>query len=173
MMGAKIIKLCGIVLCAFTAIGFLATIGDGFDGATLIVILVFGGAGVSLLRVGSKSQKRAESVKKYLNIIINGGQRELDAIAATTGKSYDVVKKDIQMMIDRDYFKNAYIDENTREIVLPSASPANANTNATTPLQEMFATPAQVRVVACPCCGANNTVSVTIGECEYCGTTLQ
>ena len=74
-------------------------------------------------------------------------------------------------MIDKGFLKNAYINENTREVVLPSAAPTNAN--AGQPISNAAPAAVQTRVIACPCCGANNTVSGDIGECEYCGTPLK
>ena len=168
----KLIKGLGIASCCMAALGFLVNITGGFDGTDVGMIIFFAAAGAALLYLANKIKKDADSVKQYLNIIVNGGERQLDAIAAATGKQYDVVKKDVQKMIDKGFLKNAYINENTREVVLPSAAPANTNvgqptTNMGTP------TAVQTRVVACPCCGANNTVSGTLGECEYCGTPLK
>jgi len=172
MGSGKLIKGLGIASCCMAALGFLVSITDGFDGTDVGMIIFFAAAGAALLYLANKIKKDADSVKQYLNIIVNGGERQLDAIAAATGKQYDVVKKDVQKMIDKGFLKNAYINENTREVVLPSAAPANTNvgqptTNMGTP------TAVQTRVVACPCCGANNTVSGTLGECEYCGTPLK
>ena len=78
---------------------------------------------------------------------------------------------DVQKMIDKDFLKNAYINENTREVVLPSAAPANVN--VAQPTGGVAPAAVQTRVIACPCCGANNTISGDIGECEYCGTLLK
>ena len=172
MGSGKLIKGLGIASCCMAALGFLVSITDGFDGTDVGMIIFFAAAGAALLYLANKIKKDADSVKQYLNIIVNGGERQLDAIAAATGKQYDVVKKDVQKMIDKGFLKNAYINENTREVVLPSAAPANTNvgqptTNMGTP------TAVQTRVVACPCCGANNTVSGTLGECKYCGTPLK
>lgn len=172
MGSGKLIKGLGIASCCMAALGLLVSITDGFDGTDVGMIIFFAAAGAALLYLANKIKKEADSVKQYLNIIVNGGERQLDAIAAATGKQYDVVKKDVQKMIDKGFLKNAYINENTREVVLPSAAPANTNvgqptTNMGTP------TAVQTRVVACPCCGANNTVSGTLGECEYCGTPLK
>lgn len=171
MGSGKLIKGLGIASCCMAALGFLVSITDGFDGTDVGMIIFFAAAGAALLYLANKIKKEADSVKQYLNIIVNGGERQLDAIAAATGKQYDVVKKDVQKMIDKGFLKNAYINENTREVVLPSVAPANTNvgqpTNTGTP------TAVQTRVVACPCCGANNTVSGTLGECEYCGTPLK
>lgn len=155
------------------ALGFLVSITDGFDGTDVGLIIFFAAAGAALLYLANKIKKEADSVKQYLNIIVNGGERQLDSIAAATGKQYDVVKNDVQKMIDKGFLKNAYINENTREVVLPSATPTNANANVGQFTSGTAPATAQTRVVACPCCGANNTISGALGECEYCGTPLK
>lgn len=172
--GGKGLKGLGIGLIAFGAIGFIGLVSDpsGDAAGGIVVALFFIAGGIALIMKSKKIAKEADSVKQYLNIIVNGGERQIDSIAAATGKQYDVVKKDIQNMIDKGFLKNAYINENTREVVLPSAAPANANASQST-TSAAPTTTVQTRVVACPCCGANNTVSGTLGECEYCGSPLK
>ena len=171
MASGKLIKGLGIASCCMAALGFLVCLSDGFDGTDVGMIIFFAAAGAALLYLANKIKKDADSVKLYLNIIVNGGERQLDSVAAATGKQYDVVKKDVQKMIDKGFLKNAYINENTREVVLPSAAPANVN--VTQPTGGAAPATVQTRVIACPCCGANNTISGDIGECEYCGTPLK
>ena len=171
MASGKLIKVLGIASCCMAALGFLVCLSDGFDGTDVGMIIFFAAAGAALLYLANKIKKNADSVKLYLNIIVNGGERQLDSVAAATGKQYDVVKKDVQKMIDKGFLKNAYINENTREVVLPSAAPANVN--MAQPTGGAAPAAVQTRVIACPCCGANNTVSGYIGECEYCGTPLK
>ena len=171
MASGKLIKGLGIASCCMAALGFLVCLSDGFDGTDVGMIIFFAAAGAALLYLANKIKKDADSVKLYLNIIVNGGERQLDSVAAATGKQYDVVKKDVQKMIDKGFLKNAYINENTREVVLPSAAPANVN--VAQPTGGVAPAAVQTRVIACPCCGANNTVSGYIGECEYCGTPLK
>ena len=174
MGSGKFLKTLGIIFCVIAGIGLLASISDGFDSTDIIMILIFGGAGAGLIYLSYNNKKRAENIKKYIAIIVNGGERQLDAIAASVSKSYDVVKKDIQKMIDNGFLKNAYIDENTRKIVITTDSrPTNVDNH--TDSTAYYATNeavAQPKLVACPCCGANNTITGTIGECEYCGATL-
>lgn len=170
MVSGKLIKALGIVSCCIGALGFLVSITDGFDGSDVGAIIFFAGAGVALIYLGNKIKKDANSIKQYLNIIVNGGERQLDAIAAATGKQFNVVKKDIQKMIDKGYLKNAYINESTREIVLTGTS---TNTESSVASAGNATASTQTRVIACPCCGANNTISGDIGECEYCGTPLK
>lgn len=169
-MGAgKFIGGLGIASFCIAVIGLVACVSSGFTVEDAVLILFFGAAGVVLSIVAKKIKKDAENVKQYLSIIINGNVRQLDTIASTTGKSYDVVHENVKKMIEDGYLRNAYIDEGLREIVLPSSisdpqDTANAAANAV---------PKQSRMVACSCCGANNTIYGDVGECEYCGSPLK
>jgi hypothetical protein len=175
MSVGKLIGIFGGISYGIAVIGILACISDGFTSEDITMILFFGIAGFALRRVAKKIKTEAENIKQYLAIIINGNVRQLDNIAATTGKSYDVVKADVQKMIKKGYLENAYINENTREVVLPIASPAPAaNPVFANPLQSAVApTQPQAKIVACPCCGANNTIYGATGECEYCGSAIK
>lgn len=164
----KGLKVTGIVLIVLGGFGIIGSF-DPFDFGTLVIFIFFIVGGVVLMNKAKKIQAEGESIKQYLSIVVNGNVRQLDAIAATTGKSYDIVHKDIKNMIDKGFLKNAYIDEGAREIVLPSSSPAPQNN-----VNNAYAntTPTQSKIVACPCCGANNTIYGDMGECEYCGSGL-
>lgn len=166
----KFIGGMGIVLYCIAALGLFVSLVDGFAGEDIALVLFFGVAGFVLRRIAKKIKTEAESVKQYLSIIVNDNIRQLDAIASTTGKTYDVVHEDVKKLIDKGYLKNAYIDESTREVVLPNNAPVpQYNANYAT----ANAAPVQSKVVTCPCCGANNTVMGDIGECEYCGSPLE
>ena len=166
----KGLKITAIVLLVLGGFGIIGSF-DPFDFGSLVIFLFFIAGGVILLNKAKKIKAEGESIKKYLAIIVNGGERQLDAVASATGKQYDVVKNDVQKMIDKGFLKNAYINENTREVVLASA--ASSNVNLAQPTGGAAPAAAQTRVIACPCCGANNTVSKKIGECEYCGSPLE
>lgn len=175
MTVGKLVGGFGIASYVIAILGFVVCIGEGFDSTDVSMILFFGIAGFVLRRVAKKIKTEAESVKQYLAIIVNGNVRQLDNIAATTGKSYDVVKADIQKMIKKGYLKNAYINENTREVVLPGAATAvpTAAPVFANPLQAATPAQPQAKIVACPCCGANNTIYGASGECEYCGSPIK
>lgn len=175
MRAAKLLNGLGITLYVITVLGFIGCFTEGFDMDVIIGLVFFGVAGYALRRVARKSRKEAESVKKYLSVIVNGGVHQLDAIASATGNSYEVVHEDINKMIEKGYLKNAYIDEGIREIVLSNSAPAvqsNIN-NVAANTAPVYTESVQTRIVACPCCGANNTVSGALGECEYCGSPLK
>ena len=69
-------------------------------------------------------------------------------------------------MINDGYFKNAYIDESMREIVLAQSAMAASTASFGGGVG------VSTRIVSCPCCGANNAVAGAAGECEYCGSPL-
>ena len=155
---------------ALTASKILNLLGNIFVVVGVITLIVIIGifylaVGIVLKKFSKKLLASADNVKKYLAIVVNGNVRQLDSISAAVGKPYDVVKKDLQKLIDDGYLKNAYINESTREIVLAQPSVTVNISNAT---METSST----RVVSCPCCGANNTISGSVGECEYCGSPL-
>ncbi len=169
-MGAgKLIGGIGIASYCIAGIGFVACLSEGFGSDDIGMILFFGIAGFVLQKVSKKTKKDAEDVKKYLSVIVNENERQIDVIASSIGKSYDVAKNDIQKLISKGYLKNAYINEGTREVVLPNTeiqeqvgATVNTTTNSVTK-----------KIVACPCCGANNTIIGDMGECEYCGSSLK
>ena len=168
-MGAgKLIGGIGIASYCIAGIGLVACLSDGFGSDDIVMILFFGIAGFVLQKVSKKIKRDAEEVKKYLSVIVNGNERQIDVIASSMGKSYDVTKNDIQKLLNKGYLKNAYINEGTREVVIP-----NSNIGETDVTSVNTATNVTTKIVACSCCGANNTISGDIGECEYCGSPLK
>jgi len=168
-MGAgKLIGGIGIASYCIAGIGFIACLSDGFGSDDIGMILFFGIAGFALQKVSQKIKREAEDVKKYLSVIVNGNERQIDVIASSMGKSYDVAKNDIQKLINKGYLKNAYINEGTREIVLPNIIQEQSGDMTNTSSVNV-----ETKIVACPCCGANNTIVGDMGECEYCGSPLK
>lgn len=168
-MGAgKLIGGIGIASYCIAGIGLVACLSDGFGSDDIGMILFFGIAGFVLQKVSKKIKRDAEEVKKYLSVIVNGNERQIDVIASSMGRSYDVAKNDIQKLINKGYLKNAYINEGTREVVLPNSN-AHVQTETTA---NATSSSIATKIVACQCCGANNTVFGNSGECEYCGSAL-
>ena len=180
LISSKIFKLLEIamfVMAGFFALCFAICLTDLSDpsnkdifpmfiGFTLIFVI----GGLALRKQAKKTEAKAKKVKQYLAVVINGNARKLDNIASTVCKPYDVVKDDISKMISDGYFKNAFIDEGTREIVLPQdRKSVIVEENAEVIVQEKVA----VKTVSCPCCGANNTISGNTGVCEYCDSPLE
>ncbi|KLE15294.1 hypothetical protein [Clostridium sp. C8] len=159
----------GSYLCFFMAgIGIIACLGQGFTGQDVGMILFFLIAGVTLFMFAKKLSSNAEKYKKYISIIINGNEYILDNIASAMSLPINIVKKDLKDMINNGYFQGAYINDSTNEIVLPKTSKENINEttfNNSVPQDE-------VKVITCKCCGAQNKVTSSGAECEYCGSLL-
>lgn len=168
MDAGRLIGGIGIASYCIAGIGFIACLSDGFGSDDIGIILFFGIAGFALQKLSKKIKREAEDVRKYLSVIVNGNARQIDAIAFSMGKSYDVAKNDIQKLISKGYLKNAYINEGTREVILQgTACEESGNMMNTTSVN------VETKIIACPCCGANNTIVGNIGECEYCGSPLK
>jgi hypothetical protein len=173
--GGRGLKIFGIILLVFSGFGILGSL-DPFDGGSIVIFLFFIAGGVVMLRKAKKIKKEGESIKRYLAMIVNNNVRQLDEIAAATGKPYNVVKSEVQKMIDKGFLKNAYINESERSVVVAGSNPVNTSVNTNMEFQRQMpfaAAPVQPRVVACSCCGANNTITGENGECEYCGSPLK
>lgn len=154
--------LCSYVMGALLFSGLFMEDFNPTDISTFIIgALLFIAIGFALCRTAKKNKINAENVRLYIPIIVNGNARRLDSIAETTGRPFEVVREDIQKIIQKGYLKNAYIDESTREVVLKI------------PEVEATSKKLNTKIIVCPCCGANNTVVGNIGECEYCGSSLK
>lgn len=172
----------GVLLLAYIMTGF-----EGFAGFSVGLLLFFFGVGFILMKVAQKMIREAEEENRYISVILDGNVRRLEDIANAVGKPWEEVKEDVQKLINKGELKKAYIDEGTGEIVLPEIKASlenhaceenDGNNNQRGDLEQeerkadSFKT-AGARVVTCNCCGANNTITGEIGECEYCGSPIQ
>lgn len=159
----------GIGLVVLGVIGFVGCVSDpeAASGTAIAVFMVAGG--IVLAFKARKWDKEEKMAKEYLAIIMNGNVLRMDRIAAATGKPYDVVKADIQKMIQKGYLKNAYINESIREIVISAGTPSGSAEES----GDVHSAQTTAKRITCPCCGANNTIYGDTGECEYCGSPIQ
>ncbi len=152
-----------IGLSVFYTIGALEnptlTLGNILSGLILLV-----GCGSLMIMLSNKSKKNAEKYKKYTYLVIYQKITSIDNIASNIPTTYEMAKRDLQSMIDKGYFEDAYINEGTREIMLLSVHLTNA---------EMDKGTKEYIVVNCSSCGANNKViRGSVGECEFCGSPI-
>lgn len=115
--------------------------------------------------------------KKYVAHLSIDPTASLENIAISTGTSVDVVKKNLQFMINKNFFYNAYIDANNNRLVLPSMKNNMNQTEQKTSVNNV--TPdVQERIVYstcyCPKCGGiNQIIQGSVAECDFCGSNLQ
>ena len=134
--------------------------------------LIFLLGGILLLRKAKKIKKQAGIYRKYIDIVVNCGEKSIDNIAGAVGLQYDIVTKDLQNMINIGYLKNAYIHQANREILIGQVAQPQVH-QINQQINQQILKPIQPKAVRCSGCGANNIVSTSgICECEYCGTPL-
>lgn len=140
------------------------------DVGTLITIMVMTAGGVLLIIAGAKTKGRIKRFKKYVGLISSENMTSIDSIAHETSQSFDFVMKDLQKMIDKNFFANAKIVTNSREIVIGNHKQSQMSGIQSKQENKQIIS----ETVSCHGCGANNTKQVgIIISCEYCGTSLK
>ncbi len=172
---SKTVGIVGWVLIAMAAFYLLGGLTGNLDTSSggdpvfgmIAATVLFGGGGVCLLFVSRRMKANARKYRKYIDLVINQEQTSLDNIAAAMALPYEIVRRDLQKMIDIGYFAGAYIHDTDREIVKPRPAPAEETPEAV--VQETAA----MKATVCPGCGARNVIPAgrTV-PCEYCGTPL-
>lgn len=162
--------IAGSVLIVLSVIYLFAAVDDPTItlGQRIATVLLMGSSGAGLIILGQRSKKNAAKIKKYISLIVNQEITSIDDIAAAMALPYEITQKDIQKMIDKGYLVGAYINDITREIVLPSKHKQDykkhEDIDANKPNVQML-------VVTCKGCGANNKVKKgSVSECEFCGS---
>ncbi|MCI6277656.1 MAG: hypothetical protein MR639_13125 [Clostridium sp.] len=120
-------------------------------------------------------QIQGEKFKKYISIVINNKETSIDNITAYMNISCEEVVRDLQTMIDKGYFLNAYVDLSSREFAIRTREYEPINVNGSSSLNEVQEEKPKMKVVVCRNCGGNNTNTILEGEvseCEFCGSPL-
>ena len=132
----------------------------------IIICLFFGVVSVVGVIIFAVTNKKNKKIKKYLNVI--AVEKKLEAIATAMGKDYETVKIDVRDIIEHGHLGNAYLNEGTGEIIITGSDNKKA---PKTSVENN--TPKEGRAIACPSCGANNTIFGDVGECEFCGSPIK
>jgi glucan phosphoethanolaminetransferase (alkaline phosphatase superfamily) len=164
----------------FFAIGYLfmivAIIGEGSIGqsdktAMIITFLLMSACGVLLIRKGISNKNRIRRFRTYVGLISDDHMTSLESIASSTSKSVDFVRNDLQKMINKKFFQNAYIDLNADKIVIVGMKQKLQTTEAPQPAEQDHALETYVK---CSGCGATNLKKKGVAAyCEYCGSPLK
>lgn len=137
---------------------FAAEVDIGF----LIVCLIFDGLGVLLIVLSIRTQRLLKAFRAYTAALANSSNGFIPELAASLGASEDMVKRNLERMIARKYFPNAFFDRNAN-CILPR-KPA---------IRQRAAAPEMVTVKCKGCGGINTLIRGQVGECEYCGSPLK
>lgn len=95
---------------------------DGIHALSLMLAL-----GLFLTVKGFKRRALIKRFKIYVKFLSNDPQRSLHNLALATNRSLEKVKDDINLMIKKGYFKNAYIKEHTNCLAIGKPSSASSN----------------------------------------------
>ena len=168
-------KILRTVAVIWILLGVCAILGGKNEtiGYYVMCLVVFGVVGVWVFWIGFKKKKRIKSFQDYVKVIANDPNGCIENIAATMGTSPDAAKKELTQLIDKKYFPNAYINQETNCIVINNrnaevGAEQTASGQNKEGLQEMA-----YEVVTCKCCGGiSKVVKEKAGECEFCGSPL-
>jgi uncharacterized protein with PQ loop repeat len=147
-----------------------ATIGsiweDKTDGGTTFVMFILATIGVLLIIFSRKRKKLIKDFKTYVQRLSVDPAGSIEDLASGVGTSQDVVKMNIEKMIRKRYFANAYIDIENNRVVFPTVSEQN-QTNEHKAIKIDYIT------ATCKSCGGiNKLVKGTVYECDYCGSPI-
>lgn len=153
------------------------------DGGVVFLIfcLLLDALGVWLIVLSGKKTKLIKKFKKYVAVVSSDPDGYIPDIAASLGTSEDVVKKNLELMIKKNYFANAFIDQNSNCIVIASKQnnivstvhqpQIHATAYASSPV---ISQAIEMVMVKCKGCGGINTIQKgVIGECDYCGSSIK
>jgi len=178
--GDSAVKQSKIALVAYTFLGSVLNFLGYFFGIIFLIILsvvvfdkefrgmsegiifssIMVGLSIFEIIVSINIKKRVKRFKRYISIISINGTNSLRDIANTTGKHVDYIKNDLQIMINKKFLLNAYIDEAKGEIFIGGWKKDAFGYGEGVDLENIF----------CPSCGALTVKPV--GEtvrCEFCG----
>jgi len=153
----------GWIIAGMGVLSWTSLMEDGIIDGTL-GMLFFVSLGLILVYLGKKSSINATKYKKYIDLIVNQRLRSIATISSAIPVSHDTALKNVQEMIDKGFFEDAYINFNKDEIVF------SKEVEMDTRLKNH-----EVEMIIAPChgCGANNkVVKGQVEECQYCGSLI-
>ncbi|MCL2751742.1 MAG: hypothetical protein FWE62_03185 [Firmicutes bacterium] len=157
-----VLTITATIFIVFWTVGTIVMIGEKIVGGA-IMFAVLWAASVLLLLKAVQMDKLVALYKRYINTIVNQGERGIEKIAAAVGRDRNKVKKELQKMINKGYFKNTAINEQKNQIVLFHL-----------PVQMPDVATGAAEIKACASCGAINAIHAdTVSKCEFCGCYLK
>jgi len=165
--------LAGGFLGLIALVGFIIEITSPTVGG-LIIAFFFTTLSFIFIRAGVLTGRRIVRFKGYVSLISTDGMTSIQQIATHSSQPVDFVRADLQKMINKKYFVDAYIDDQTDSIRIGSTlvqaapiQPPSLNQSAPPAVQ------AELEIFNCSACGASGTKPKgTLTRCEYCGSPI-
>jgi len=108
----------GVFLLIITGVGGLGTTISG-DGQNIGIqtVIVLASLGLLSLFSGARNKKLAKLSRQYIARLTVDPFQSIDRLAMNIGSSPSSVKKNLQRVLKKGFFRNAYIDENHNRLV--------------------------------------------------------
>lgn len=162
-MAAKLEMVLGIGILLFFGLMTVMALGDkelASDGF-LPFCIVCDGMGVILIILSIRRHRLLHAFRAYVAVLSNDPTGSIANLAVTMGTTEALVRTNIDRMIRKRYFTDAYIDLKENCIVFQGRE--------TVPMER----PDTV-IINCPSCGGLNAVPRgQVAECKYCGSPLK
>lgn len=172
----KIELIAGIMIAAFFAFVGIICLPEAEGTEIALVCLFFVIIGILLIRFSRKRHKLIGDFKKYVTAISSDGSGSIEKLSRTMNVAPDVVRTNLDLMIKKKYFVNAFINEETNGIVIGNIIPRKEETmqsvNTEASVQRNFKKIEYMSVTCSGCGGVNKVEKGKSCECEYCGSPL-
>ncbi|WMJ86053.1 hypothetical protein [Anaerocolumna sp. MB42-C2] len=167
LLGAMIATLFGLV-------ALVGMFDHEEDGAAIIIIIswLFTALGLWLIQLGRKRKILLKNFREYVTRLSLDPTGSIENLAASINTSQDVVKDNLQIMINKKFFVDAYIDEiNNRVVFQTGVREVPQYNEFESNIQNQYA---EYVTVTCKSCGGiNKVLKDKVGECEYCGSPIK
>lgn len=158
----------------FTSVALFCMFDDEADAATMIIMWLFAALGIWVFSLGKKRGKMRLVFNQYLTQLSVDPSGSLENLAFATDTSVDVVKKNLQYMIKKKFFTDAFINEQANQLVLPSMAQRVQQQAETSQYMDFDEVQPEFVACTCPHCGGiNKIVKGTTWECDFCGSPIQ
>lgn len=158
----------------FGAIAIWSTFDHEYDELYVVITFyIIFAIGILLIALSIKRHKLIKNFKTYVTILSEDPTGSIDNLATPLNVSVDKVRKDLQLMIDKKYFVNAYVDLETNRIIFPSSDvETSEKVKQNKTADEQYKAKDYISVTCKNCGGINKITKGQVGECEYCGSII-
>lgn len=173
----RIVQLVSGIILIF--LGFLAIIGvlaeESGEGvfAALIFCLIIILVGVALIVFSRMRRKLINDFKTYVRVLSKDPEGSISRLATSLSISESEVKENLRKMIEKQYFSNAYIDQERNRVVIKGSQNNFARNGAQVSSSTASSKKVEYVSMVCKNCGgANKIIRGKVSECDYCGSPI-
>lgn len=155
-----VIGYCLAIMFGFVAI--FSMFDHNEDGVAVIIILwIITLIGLAFIIAGNKRKKSIKEFKRYVTFLSGDSTGSILNLASVAGTTQDIIIKNLDFMIQKKYFTNAYINRDTNCIIIGNVG-------------SMVKETVEYVTFTCKNCGGINKIEKgKVGECDYCGSPVQ